>query len=341
MRSRTLVSGVPDGFSERRVALGEVTLNYVVGPDRGPALLLIPGQMESWQGYKPVLPALAERFQVFVPDLRGHGRSTRTPGRYSYNRIGEDLVAFIDAVIGRPALVAGLSSGGVLALWLGANAPAEVLAVIAEDPPIFSSVWPRIAEEKYLAHTFRTAVATLGGERRDLRAFHAQMGIPNPKGGDELLRIPAPIVRLGDLLLRAHRRLRPRRPYDLPLLPFNLRASLKFLSEYDPDFSRATVEGDLSAGFAPEATLAAIRCPVLLLRVPATRHPTWGILGAIDDDDLLRIKALVGDLEVVEFPGRHEIHMQQPERYVAEVTCFVDDLRRRGDLADKLAPRSA
>ena len=119
------------------------------------------------------------------------GRSTRTPGRYSYNRIGEDLVAFIDAVIGRPALVAGLSSGGVLALWLGANAPAEVLAVIAEDPPIFSSVWPRIAEEKYLAHTFRTAVATLGGERRDLRAFHAQMGIPNPKGGDELLRYTA------------------------------------------------------------------------------------------------------------------------------------------------------
>jgi hypothetical protein len=34
-----------------------------------------------------------------------------------------------------------------------------------------------------------------------------------------------------------------------------LRAGNKFLSEYDTDFSRATIEGDLSKGFDPEATL--------------------------------------------------------------------------------------
>ena len=61
------------------------------------------------------MPLLAEHFQVFAVDLRGQGRSTRTPGRYTLDNMGNDLVRFIDVVIGRPTLVSGLSSGGVLA----------------------------------------------------------------------------------------------------------------------------------------------------------------------------------------------------------------------------------
>ena len=67
-----------------------------------PALLLIPGQTESWWGYEAAMPLLAEHFQVFAVDLRGQGRSTRTPGRYTLDNMGNDLVRFIDPVIGRP-----------------------------------------------------------------------------------------------------------------------------------------------------------------------------------------------------------------------------------------------
>src|SRR5512136_2076217 len=141
---RTKVAGIPRGFQERLFTTGDVTLNYVVGPDKGLPLLLIPGPMESWQGYKCVLPELSKRFHVFVPDLRGHGKSTWTPGQYSYNICGDDLKHFIQEVIGQPSLVAGLSSGAALAIWLAAYAPEDVLAIISEDPPIFSSIWPRI-----------------------------------------------------------------------------------------------------------------------------------------------------------------------------------------------------
>ena len=48
------------------------------------------------------MPLLAEHFQVFAVDLRGQGRSTRTPGRYTLDNMGNDLVRFIDVVIGRP-----------------------------------------------------------------------------------------------------------------------------------------------------------------------------------------------------------------------------------------------
>ena len=106
---------VRHAFPEQLCDTGEVRMNYAVAgsPDK-PALLLIPGQTESWWGYEAALPLLAEHFQAFAVDLRGQGRSTRTPGRYTLDNMGNDLVRFIDGAIRRPTLVSGLSSGGVL-----------------------------------------------------------------------------------------------------------------------------------------------------------------------------------------------------------------------------------
>ncbi len=330
--TRIPVAGIPEGFRELCFAMDGLNLNYVAGPDNGLPLLLIPGQMESWQGYKPVLPALSRRFHVFVPDLRGHGRSTRTPGHYSYNICGNDLKRFLRDVIGRPALVGGLSSGGVLAIWLAANAPESVLAVIAEDPPIFSSIWPRIQDEKFMARNFQLAVDILGKPgKRDVQQYLAEAGVP-VEGKTELLKIPGFILNGMFLWGRIHQAVRPDRPYDIPLLPFNMRAGFKFLSEYDTDFSRATLDGDLSRDFNPEDALRGARCPMLLLRVPAQRHATWGLLGALDDQDVQRVAALVPDLKCAEVAGAHEIHMTLPQRYIDELLAFVDDLRARHKL---------
>lgn len=320
------VEGVPEGFRELVVTLDEVALNYVVGPDNGLPLLLIPGQMESWQGYKCVLPELSRRFHVFVTDLRGHGKSTRTPGRYSYNICGNDLRHFIQKVIRRPCLAAGLSSGAVLAIWLAANAPEDVLAIISEDPPIFSSIWPRIQNEKFMARSFQMAVDILGkpGER-DIEGYLAHMGVP-AEGKTELLLIPSFIVKIISALYRLNRVLRPNSLCEVPFLPFNMRAGIKFLSEYDTDFSRATIDGDLSRDFDPEETLKRVRCPMLLMRADAYRHETWGIVGAIDDDDLERIRSLVPHMQYVQIGDRHEIHMASPERYVQELVKFVEEL---------------
>src|SRR5262249_39770705 len=133
---------------EQLVDLGEIEMNYATVGDAGsPALLLIPGQSESWWGYETVMPLLAARFEVFAVDLRGQGRSTRTPGRYTLDNMGNALVRFIDVAIGRPTLVSGLSSGGVLSAWLSAYAkPGQVVAAMYEDPPLFSSeVRPAVA----------------------------------------------------------------------------------------------------------------------------------------------------------------------------------------------------
>ncbi len=331
---KTRVAGIPEGFRELGFTTEDVTINYVVGPDNGLPLLLIPGQMESWQGYKRILPELSKRFHIFVPSPRGHGKSTRTPGHYSYNICGNDLKRFIRKVIRRPTLVAGLSSGGVLAVWLAANAPEDVLAVIAEDPPIFSSMWPRIQNEKFMARNFRLAVEILGEPgNRDVERYLSEVAIP-VEGKTELQKIPPFVIKSMFFLARLHRAVRPDSPYDVPFLPFNMRAGFKFLSEYDTDFSRATLDGDLSRDLSPEEALKRIGCPMLLMRADAYRHEIWGLVGAIDDNDLERIESIVDDLTHVRIPGGHEIHLVHPGGYIDALTKFVDDLRARKKLPE-------
>ena len=67
---------------------------------------------------------LAERTsQAVAVDLRGQGRSTRTPGRYTLDdMVQRPRALHRAATIGRPTLVSGLSSGGELAAWLSAYA---------------------------------------------------------------------------------------------------------------------------------------------------------------------------------------------------------------------------
>jgi pimeloyl-ACP methyl ester carboxylesterase len=245
------------------------------------------------------------------------------------------LKHFIREVIQQPTLVAGLSSGGVLATWLAAYAPEDVIAIIAEDPPIFSSIWPRIQNEKFMANNFRLAVECLGKERKrdilDIERYLSQVGAP-VEGKAELLKIPSFIIKMMFFIARANRAMRHDRPYDPPFLPFNMRAGFKFLSEYDTDFSRGTLDGDLSKDFNPDEALKLIKCPVLLLRGTAYRHETWGLVGAIDDQDLERIISLVTDLQCVQISGGHEIHMLQPGRYIDEINEFVANLRDENKL---------
>jgi predicted alpha/beta-fold hydrolase len=131
----------PHAFDERITDVGEVRLNYATaGEADRPALLLIPGQSSSWWSYEKVMPILTEYFRVFAVDLRGQGRSTWTPGRYTLDNFGNDLVRFIDLVIQGPVIVSGHSSGGTIAAWLAAFAkPGQVRASVWEDTPIFAS----------------------------------------------------------------------------------------------------------------------------------------------------------------------------------------------------------
>jgi pimeloyl-ACP methyl ester carboxylesterase len=322
---RPSVETIPKGFSEKKFDTGSVTLNYVEGPDNGPSILFIPGQMEFWQGYKLVLPHFAKNYHVYAIDLRGHGKSTRTPGSYSYNIIGQDLKLFLQEIVKEPSIVSGLSSGAVLSLWLAANAPKNVIAAISEDPPLFSSIYPRIKEEKFMHRLFETAIETLDKPERDIKGFFLKQGIPI-EGKENLLYMPSFIAAYRAISLDINKKIRPERPYDLLNARFDQRAGLKFISEYDVDFSKATIDGRLSENFDPEDVFKKIKRPVLLIHAYWSRHKTWGLLGALDDDDINKIRSIIKDVQVVKVDAMHDVHLSKPKLFIKVVDDFLNNL---------------
>ena len=69
------------------------------------------------------MKALTQLFRVIRYDRRGHGKSNVPPGPYSMERFGRDVLAILDDLNIDKMHWCGLSMGGMVGQWLGANAP--------------------------------------------------------------------------------------------------------------------------------------------------------------------------------------------------------------------------
>jgi 3-oxoadipate enol-lactonase len=101
------------------------------GPPDAPAVVLSGSLGTDLSMWEPQASRLAERFRVLRYDLRGHGGSAVPPGPYSMSDLGEDLLALMDELEIERAALCGLSIGGMLSMWIAANAPERVGALIA------------------------------------------------------------------------------------------------------------------------------------------------------------------------------------------------------------------
>jgi len=92
----------------------------------GEPLLLIQGLGYARWGWDPVLPGLAERFDVLSFDNRGIGESDAPPGPFTVSELAADAVRVLDEAEVERAHVAGTSLGGMVALELALSYPARV-----------------------------------------------------------------------------------------------------------------------------------------------------------------------------------------------------------------------
>lgn len=85
------------------------------GDDRGVVLLLHGWTVTADTTFAPTYPALADRYRVVAPDLRGHGRGLPVRGRVELADLADDAVAVLDALEVERAVVVGYSMGGAVA----------------------------------------------------------------------------------------------------------------------------------------------------------------------------------------------------------------------------------
>jgi pimeloyl-ACP methyl ester carboxylesterase len=106
----------------REISIHDQRITYRTSGS-GPVLLLIHGMAGSATTWRQVMPGLAARFTVVVPDLLGHGRSDKPQGDYSLGAFACTLRDLLVALGHEHATIVGQSLGGGVAMQFSYQYP--------------------------------------------------------------------------------------------------------------------------------------------------------------------------------------------------------------------------
>ena len=288
-----------EGFSSRRANSSRAEIFLRQGGSGAP-VLLIHGYPQTHAMWHRVAPALAGRFTVVCPDLRGYGASARPPSdpthaAYSKRAMALDLVETMDA-LGLPRFaVVGHDRGARVAYRLALDHPDRVAALSVLDIVPTLETWNRT------------------DMKRALSSFHWQM-LAQPEPLPERLIGADPDFYLQWLL----------RSWAAPGFTFALEALDAYRQAFrDPDVVHATCE-DYRAGATVDYELDGrdrqagrrIACPVLALWGQARSGPPTAIL------DIWRQWA--DDVSGAGLPCGHFLPEEAPEAVLVHLVPFLD-----------------
>lgn len=150
-----------EGFEQHRIATNLAEGNgaeiNVVTAGSGPPLLLLHGYPQTHVMWHKIAPALAEKFTVVVPDLRGYGDSSKPPAgennvNYAKRTMASDNVQVMRALGHERFFVAGHDRGARVTYRMAFDHPERVERACVMD------VLPTV-EQYALTASRRTAVA--------------------------------------------------------------------------------------------------------------------------------------------------------------------------------------
>ena len=95
----------------------------------GPSVVLLHPTPVNHRFWLPLAGMLESRYQVILPDLRGHGQSEAGEGPITMARLAADAVRLLDELRLTTAIFAGCSIGGYTLYELWRTAPARVRAL--------------------------------------------------------------------------------------------------------------------------------------------------------------------------------------------------------------------
>lgn len=113
------------GWRHQYVETNQVRLHYVTQGE-GELVILLHSVMEFWYSWRYQIPALARRFRVVVPDLRGCNDSEKPATGYDLDTLSQDISGLISALGYSRAHVIGHAWGGTLAWHLAQTTPETV-----------------------------------------------------------------------------------------------------------------------------------------------------------------------------------------------------------------------
>ena len=111
--------------------VGELRICYELsGPEAAPLLVFSNSLGTDLSMWDSQAKTLAREFRILRYDMRGQGKSCVIPGDSSIEQFGRDFIGLIDALNLKSVIFCGLSMGGMIGMWLGANSPERLDALV-------------------------------------------------------------------------------------------------------------------------------------------------------------------------------------------------------------------
>lgn len=301
---------------EKDYIYSNAKLHYtIVSGNSDEPFVLIHGQCMCGLDYDKVTEKLSEKYTLYLIDCFGHGESEKAPELYCCRIIGDAIADLIRNEIGRPCIVSGHSSGGILAAYVAGVMPELVKGILLEDPPFFN-VQPGEFENTFVYHDgFKVLHEFLNQtEETEYMVYNIDHGyIFNYLGskffGKEWTHKLAAEVKEK---LKAE-------PGTIPKVEKvseNSFHGFLYMDKFDMLFAESFYTGEWFDGVNQESILKAVKCPAVYLKAK-TKYGRDGILWAANTDESAdKVMHLLNNGKKKVVRSGHDIHFEKPRHFL-------------------------
>lgn len=159
------------------------SVHYLRSGGPKPPVVMLHGLTGSGACWLPVARTLARRFDVILPDARGHGGSSAEASAYVYDELARDVEGLVEALgLVRP-VVMGHSMGGLTAALVaarrrGSGGVGELGALVLVDPTFLSPERQREVYESDVAARHARSLASSRNEQvEEARSRHPERSL--------------------------------------------------------------------------------------------------------------------------------------------------------------------
>lgn len=125
---------MPDGWTDGYVIANGIRIHYWRTGGDMPPLVMAHGFSDDGRCWTNLAKELADRYDIILPDARGHGLSDPPAPSDAADAQAEDLAGLIRELKLEKPVVMGHSMGSSSVAWFAAKYPDVPRAVILEDP---------------------------------------------------------------------------------------------------------------------------------------------------------------------------------------------------------------
>lgn len=160
-----------------------IRLHYTRTGGENPPVILLHGLMTNGLCWNGLAQALAEEYDVIMPDARGHGQSSAPDHGYRYEDHAADIAGLIMALRLPPPVLLGHSMGGMTAAVVASRHPTPLRGLILADPTFLSPSVQREVWNSGVADQHRQALA------KSLEELIAEARVRHPVRSAETLEL--------------------------------------------------------------------------------------------------------------------------------------------------------